>query len=491
MNYEAVLTSSVHRRACDHLLQHFRSGHSQEDLCFGLWRPSTGATRFSALVFDILLPEEGERHLHRNASFEARYLARAVKTACAQGAGIALLHSHPRPGWQDMSEPDVTAERDRVAPPGQATGLPPLGMTVGVDGAWSARFWKRKGRGHRCLPCRKVRVVGSRLRVTFDDKMMPAPKRRRELRRTIDTWGETRQRDLARLKVGIVGAGSVGCVVAESLARMGFAKLVLIDPDRVETHNLDRLLYAGQDDVGVPKVRLVARHLRRSATARPFGLQTYSCPVQFESAYRAALDCDILFSAVDRPLPKDLLNRIAYAHCIPVVSGGIRIDNKPSGALVNALWSIAVVGPGRACLRCDGQYDSSEVVMERDGSWDDPAYIRSDDSGPANQNVFAFSANTATFMVIEMVRLLVAERWWPKIGGTMRYSLIPGRLRFERAACVAHCSISEGAAMGDNYRYPFLEEALAPGGSGPRPWGRVLGLLTRIWNRGGTAFRRV
>ena len=40
-----------------------------------------------------------------------------------------------------MSEPDIVAERDVLAPPAHATKLPLVGLTVGADGYWSARFW--------------------------------------------------------------------------------------------------------------------------------------------------------------------------------------------------------------------------------------------------------------------------------------------------------------------------------------------------------------
>ena len=485
MTFDAVLTEAVHRQACDHLLRHVRGGHRQEEVCFALWRPASGAGRRSAIVFELVLPAAGERLLHGNASFEPGYLTRAVRLACARGAGLAFMHNHLSGGWQDMSEPDVTAERDRIAPPARASGLPLVGLTLATDGAWSARFWTRNGTGFRRSWCTKVRVVGRRLRVTCNDALLPPPARRVALRRTVDTWGEARQQDIARLRVGVVGVGSVGCMVAETLARMGIESLVLVDPDRVEAHNLDRLLYAGETDVGEYKVDLAVRNLQRGATAERFHVEAHARPIQHETAYRAMLDCDLVFSAVDRPLPKDLLNRIAYAHCIPVISGGVHIDNKPSGELANALWSVTVVGPQRRCLRCDGQYTTSDVVMERDGSLDDPAYVRlpGGTRPPANQNVFPFSANLASLMVIEMVRLTVAEAWWPDPGGKLSYSLIPGRLRSADERCEDACSVSEGTALGDGYRYPFLVDA-APAESPSRAGGGPMEVVKRVLRAG-------
>ncbi len=460
MRHDAVLTGVVDEAARERLLRHVRAGRRQEELCFALWRPSTGATRRSALLFKLLLPEDGEHHLHGNASFEAAYLARAVATACAQKAGLAFMHNHFTAGWQDMSVQDVAAERDRIAPPSRATGLPLLSLTLGTDGSWSARFWTWTGRRFERTWCDKVRVADRRLRVTFNDAELPPPRRRPILQRTIDTWGVARQRDMARLRVGVVGLGSVGGMVAEALARMGVERLALVDPDRVETHNLDRLLHAGRSDVGAPKAELAAQRIRNSATADRFDVQAYCLPIQNETALLAALDCDILFSAVDRPLPKDMLNRLAYAHCIPVISGGVFIDNKPDGALAQASWSVTTVGPRRRCLRCDGQYTSADVLLERDGSLDDPVYMdraRREGDIPANQNVFPFSANVASLMVLEMARMTAGADWWPDTGGKLHYSFIPNRLQSEQLFCEPSCSVQETTALGDAWRYPFIE----------------------------------
>jgi predicted dinucleotide-utilizing enzyme len=58
---------------------------------------------------------------------------------------------------------------------------------------------------------------------------------------------------LARLTVGIVGLGSVGSIVAETIARMGLERFVLIDYDEVQPHNLDRLLGAAEIDIVISR----------------------------------------------------------------------------------------------------------------------------------------------------------------------------------------------------------------------------------------------
>ena len=124
---EVVLTDEPHRKAKNHLLSFLEDGIAQENLCFGLWYPSQGAERFTAVVKEIVLPQPNEVQLHGNASFEGKYLTRATREAKRQGAGLVMMHSHPAAGWQDLSAPDIFAERDIVAYQAQSTKRPLLG----------------------------------------------------------------------------------------------------------------------------------------------------------------------------------------------------------------------------------------------------------------------------------------------------------------------------------------------------------------------------
>lgn len=475
MRREAVFPSDVDSQARDLLLTHWNKGLQQEHLCFGLWRQSTGAKRQSSIIYEIIPPKSGETILHGNVSFTADYLTRAIRLACHKKSGLVFMHNHLTPGWQEMSEPDINAEQERISPPARATGYPVLGLTLGTDGSWSGRLWLWDGSGFKSVWCDKVRIAGKHFRVTFNEESMPAPKRRRILQRTIDTWGIKCQNDLSRLRFGVIGIGSVGSIIAEALARMGIGQIVLIDPDQVEEHNLDRLLHAGVENIGQYKVRVAAQRLNVSCTAEQIDMEIHALPIEHETALLAALDCDILFSAVDRPLPKDIINRIAYAHCIPVISGGVFIDGKSDGTLGQASWSVTTVGPENRCLRCDGQYTSSDVLSERDGSLDNPAYLRESRQGdtPANQNVFAFCANLASSMVIQMTKLVVADSWWPNPASKIHYSLIPGRLEQKEETCKPDCSIFETQALADECEIPFIKKSVISKIPPSTPYSRI------------------
>ena len=68
------------------------------------------------------------------------------------------MHSHPSEGWQGMSTPDVIAEREVLASPAFATNLPLLGLTIGTDGYWSARFWKKTKKKYDDTGAKKLKL---------------------------------------------------------------------------------------------------------------------------------------------------------------------------------------------------------------------------------------------------------------------------------------------------------------------------------------------
>ncbi|MGV8125550.1 MAG: ThiF family adenylyltransferase [Candidatus Xenobiia bacterium LiM19] len=73
------------------------------------------------------------------------------------------------------------------------------------------------------------------------------------------------------MKITICGAGTLGGNIAESLVRMGFKSLTVIDRDRVEERNLSNQPY-GNSDVGQPKVKALSVNLYRAVGAEVSGV---------------------------------------------------------------------------------------------------------------------------------------------------------------------------------------------------------------------------
>lgn len=431
------------------LVRHLDKGPYQEDLTFAYWQPSRGTARYSAVLQQLNLPSPSERILQGNVAFTAEYISRVLAER-PSGAGIALLHSHLGPGWQGMSGDDVVAERDRLAGlVASASGLPLLGLTWGTDGTWSARFWLRSGkRQYERCEAASVRSVGRRLRLSYHPRLRPAEPTPASQVATISVWGQDAQDDLARTRVGIVGLGSVGSIIAEALSRTGVQRITLIDPDLIEERNLDRTLGAYPPDAAAnaSKVAVSKRLVDQSHTSHGFQAEAVAAPVQTPEGLAKALDCDVLLSCVDRPWPRHILNVIAYAHLIPIVDGGILARVAEGGRLLHADWRIHTVGPERACLYCIDALRHSDVALDREGKLDDPDYIKGLSAAEreryGRRNVFAFSLSVAAHQVLQLIGLVTGNQ---RIGGQgpQSYHAYPGTMEAaDTTTCAPECDIA-------------------------------------------------
>jgi len=443
--FSTVMPAGISAR----LKTHLNREDGQEDLCFVLWQPSLGRSRASALIFDVVLPDDGERLVHGNASFESEYFARSAAIARELRCGLGFIHSHPGArNWQELSLDDFAAESGIAAQSEVLTGLPLLGLTVATaTDSYSGRFWRRIER-RRFEPqwCETVRVVGKRLRVNFNPQLRPEPSIRSSQVRTVSAWGQDIQADLARLNIGVIGAGSVGALVAESLARTGVAGITLYDFDVVEQKNLDRLLHATIEDAmaSLPKVEVLRRALLKSSTAANPEIRALEISIVEPDGFADALDMDVLFCCADRPWGRQVANCLAYVHLIPVVDGGVQVE-LTSTRMRGAEWRAHIATVDRCCLECLGQFDPADVSLERSGLLDDPQYILNLAPGasalPSGENVFAFAAAAAAAEVLQFLASFVQPAGVDGIDPQL-FHFVNGKVDLDYRACSESCLYS-------------------------------------------------
>lgn len=450
-NLSVAMSERLHASLSSFLIRKDR----QEDLIFALWSPSQGEKRFTALLHTLIFPEDGDRQVHGNVSFNPKYFERVCSVALEKKCGIAFLHSHPFPGWQGMSEDDIVAELKMAGAVDSLTDLPLVGLTISSDEIWSARYWEHAGgRQYRRKWCHSTRVVGHTLKVNFAENLMPRPEYREMFKRTLTVWGKENHTTLARLRIGIVGLGSVGSIVGEALARMGMERFTLIDFDEVQPHNRDRLLGATLEDIGKLKIEVVEREIRKSATSSKQEIISVPYSLAEEEGYRAALDCDVLFSCVDRPRARHILNHFAYGHLIPVIDGGIVVRFNKRQEFSGVDWQLQTVAPGRPCLECLGSYNSTDVNLEENGLLDDPSYMKGLPENHRlknNENVFPFSANLASLEVLQFIALTTGVGGIYDFG-VQRYRYLPGTIEVDvERKCNEECDCQELEGQGDRY----------------------------------------
>jgi hypothetical protein len=478
--FTVALTDATHGALATHLLR----CDGQEDVCAAVYQVS-GA---GVVVSDVIVPRPGERKVHGNASFTGDFVIRAALVAAEQGGGVVIAHSHPGAhGWQQLSRQDADAEASFAHLVSELTDLPLVGMTLAGDGHWSARRWDSRG---GLAWAGAVRVVGERLTMSYNESLRPPPPATSTQVRTVSAWGSALHRDITRLRVLVVGVGSVGLDVVARLAATGVVELGVMDFDRVEWLNLDRLVGATAVDAAVrrSKVDVAARIATRAATAPGFVVHRHALSICEPDGLAAALTYDVIFSCVDRPWPRSVLNSVAYSDLIPVIDGGIHIDafaDAEGGGMRGCTWRSHVLRPGRPCLVCNGQLDASLVAVDREGLLEDPTYIAGSGLQPrARQNVAALSVSVSSSLLAQFVSLVAAPGG---IGepGPLRYVLAMHALDVVACSTAPSCTFESLTGAGDRRltltgTHPAAHDASPRVGWRPRLLGAIAAACERL-----------
>lgn len=447
MRYSVAMTGDVESAMRKHLIR----DDGQEDVLAATYAFSTGTERTTALIRSVIFPADGDRLVHRNASFTGGYVIRAAAEAKSRGEGLVLLHSHPGGnGWQDLSRMDSETESEYERVARGFTKMPLLGMTLaGGDTAWSARVWfDRK----KPTWAESVRSVGPKLSVTWNDHLRPAQVFTKSQIRTISSWGPRAQASISRLRVLVVGGGSVGLDIAQRLAATGLSDVGIMDFDAVEAVNLDRMIGATRLDaaLGRSKVAVAGRLMKSAATAKKFKAIRHELSITDPKGFSAALDYDVIFSCVDRPWARAVLNSMAYADLIPVIDGGIALDTFSDGRLRGGIWRSHTLVPGRPCMLCLGQLDLGEVTLDQQGLLDDPKYIAaSGRTAPGSQNVAALAASVSAALLSHFVSL-TAHPGGRGVPAPLRYMLAHHELEHSSATSGTYCPYETETTAADN-----------------------------------------
>ena len=170
--------------------------------------------------------------------------------------------------------------------------------------------------------------------------------------RTVGALGAAAWRRLVTLRYAIVGCGRTGSLLAHDLAALGVRHLVLVDPDRLERHNLGEMAGVGETDLGRPKAEALARHLAGTFPwVRP---EPVVASVTARRSLQALLSCDVLCCCADRDSARLATAILAVLYLRPLldIGTGVLIPRGAAQPVMGA--DVRLLLPGEGCLLCVG-----------------------------------------------------------------------------------------------------------------------------------------
>jgi hypothetical protein len=166
--------------------------------------------------------------------------------------------------------------------------------------------------------------------------------------------------------------------VAEQLSRLGFGRIILIDHDKVEWKNLNRILNTVKVDADKnrPKVEIFSERVN-AYREEPFAVPI-EANILTRKAVLAAAQADILFSCVDTHRGRSVADRMSISFLLPLFDVGVAIPTRDTGAtkaIAEVTGRIDYVYPGGSTLFDRGVYTAATLQAEALAESDPKAHV--------------------------------------------------------------------------------------------------------------------
>ncbi len=167
----------------------------------------------------------------------------------------------------------------------------------------------------------------------------------------IGTFG---QKLILKSKVLIVGAGGLGCPVADYLCRAGVGTIGIIDNDKVSISNIHRQSFFSSKDVGKLKVKIIKKKIKLINPETKIVI--YKKKITKLNIIKIIKNFDIIVDGSDNFKTKFLLNKYSLKYKKILIVGAI---SKFDGHIFS--FNFKKKTP---CLKCFYQTDISDEILD-------------------------------------------------------------------------------------------------------------------------------
>ena len=162
------------------------------------------------------------------------------------------------------------------------------------------------------------------------------------------------QKKILNAKVLIVGAGGLGCPVADLLTRSGVGEIGIMDYDKISLSNIHRQTLYVTQDIGKYKVNIVKKKL--NLINREVKINIYNKKANNENLSKIINKYDIIVDGSDNFKTKFLLNRLSLKFKKKLIVGAI---SKFEGHI----FTFDFNSKKSSCLKCFYQSEPSDEIL--------------------------------------------------------------------------------------------------------------------------------
>jgi molybdopterin/thiamine biosynthesis adenylyltransferase len=402
-----------------------------------------GETRTRYLIQGLQFPPDSlyRQRTEFSAILEPAFVVQATKSAQRAHQAVIFVHTHPdtktHPQFSTVDDSGEVALKEFMAR--RIPGVEHVALVLSQSGCAARLLGTTES----------VRVleIGRNLNIRSESENVETNP---EFGRQVQAFGKIGQQKIQRLRVGIVGLGGTGSIVAQQLAYLGVKEFLLIDPDAVERSNLNRLIGAGSASIGKPKVE-VAAELLQFIQPSVLAEQIKDTALRVTVA-RKLIDTDFFFCCTDTHGSRAILAQLAYQYLIPAIDMGVIIATR-KGRVSHITGRAQMLSPGLGCLTCGQVLDADAVrwdFMSEEDRNRDPYFSGAGEAQPSVVTINSLVASLATNMFLGAVTDVPAQSRFEIYNG------IEGTVRSIQARCEAACIVcSDRGALGRGDTWPL------------------------------------
>ncbi len=365
MRLSLTLNDAQHER----LQRHLFPGDGLEAVALLLCGRASSKDRLRLVVHEIhLVPHLLCERTPVSVTWPTDSLPDLLHRAARRGLSLIKVHGHA--AVEHFSEADDASDLE-LSGCLEAWAPGPHGSAIMLEaGHMIGRLFTKDG----FLMLDRVNLAGDDLPIW--DSRRPTTAVPEHARRVAQAFGTGTFEVLKGLRVGVVGCSGTGSVVIDQLARNAVGELVLVDPDRIEAKNLNRIVNSRGADAasGRLKVEVAAEAIKAlgfGTTVEPYPTSLFS-----PEAVQAIASCDIVFGCMDSVDGRHLLNRLATFYQQAYFDLGVKLEADGRGSVDQVCGTVHYLKPGGSSLLSRHVYTLEEVRAAGLSRSDPSAYKR-------------------------------------------------------------------------------------------------------------------